>query len=151
METGLRDQMSSHFLSDISHFLCSVFVIEGPVFGRCLVSLLERVGAESTRAEEKWVSGTPGSTYRSARVPNCPVCPGCGISVLKRGQSQANRGKLDTLELAGAVGKLAVGPRAPVTSSASPPQPSHMSFLKIAIPIWYLTKLRSCSIFSLRA
>ena len=39
-----------------------------------------------------------------------------------------NGDKLDTLELTGAVGKLAVGPRAPVTSSASPPQPSHMSF-----------------------
>ena len=54
-------------------------MIEGPVFGRCLVSLLERVGAESTHAEEKWVSGTPGSTYRSARVPTVLFAWGVGF------------------------------------------------------------------------
>lgn len=107
----------------MSHFLCCVSVIEDPVFGRCCVSLSERNGAEHA-ARGKVGQWDPGSTYRSARMPKCPVCPGCGISVLRRGQSQANRDNLGTLELTGAVGKLAVGPRAPVTSSASPPQPS---------------------------
>ena len=141
--------MSSHFLRDISHFLCHVSVIEDPVIGRCCVSLSEINGSESAQPEEKWVIGTPGSTYRSARVPKCPVCPGFGISVLKRGQSQANRDKLDTLELTGAVGKLAVRPRASVTSSASPPSTKSYIILKIAIQFWYLTKLRFISVFSL--
>lgn len=92
------------------------------------------LGAECTPGRKVGQRDSPGRTYRTARVSDCPVSPGCmGLSVPKWGQFQANGGELVTPGLMGAKKISQWGSEAPAMSSVNPPQPSYTSFKKLRV------------------